>query len=47
MLIIQNENKDQIVYCLSQLKRFAKYFKSIEFYRLQQLCSTPDQKNLW
>lgn len=57
MLTFELENKDQIVYCLSQLKRFAKYFKSgdtdriLQFGytlgRLQQLCSTPNQNIFW
>lgn len=57
MLTFELVNKDQIIYCLSQLKRFTKYFKAgntdriLQFGynlgRLQQLCITPDQKIFW
>jgi len=57
MLTFDLKNKDQVVYCLSQLKRFTKYFKDgntdkmLQFgYTLgilQQLCNTPEKRIFW
>ncbi len=57
MLTFEPENKNHVIYCLSQLKRFTNYFKTgdtsrlLQFGytlgRLQQLCSTPDHKIFW
>ena len=57
MLTFDIKNKYHIVHCLSQLKRFVKYFKEgntdriLQFGynlgRLQELCITPDHKIFW